>query len=344
MPESTALLSLAPVPLSRFSPALASIRATITGRQGVEQHLALCVPAAPYGTAPWLLGTLALYLTQRRQTGEEASAEGLHAFFSTTGPLPSKVYRHSGRGMHDRRVTCDLDVTIEPRDESGWPVVSVLVSEGETGRAAHCSFNRVNHYWRIQEVLAAASTELDGEHGRLMDISRRRGMAADTREGLHHVAGIAGSIADRCKEALDHARQDVQRQGAAKARQAMHRAVTVEDGFPEESPMEVLTGELALDVDLRRGDDGTPVARLQLDVDRPGAGREAPVLPELLVCSVKGPAAPRLGAALRKGSRVVIRGRRRYHRYAGGARSAVSLDVESIGLDLMAEASSATSE
>ena len=123
----------------------------------------------------------------------------------------------------------------------------------------------------------------------------------------------------------------------------MHRPAgeprEVEDGFPGVSPTEVLTGALALDVDLRRGDDGAPVARLQLHVDRTEAARGALVLPELLVCSVKGPAALRLGAALRQGSRVVVRGRRRYHRYAGGARSAVSLDVESIGLDLMAEAS-----
>ena len=331
------------VQLSRFSPALATVRATITGRQGVEQHLALCLPAAPYGSAPWLLGTLALYLAQLRAGKEEASAASLYAFLTETGLLPATVYRHSGRGLHDGRVTFDLDVTIGPRDEAGWPEVSVLVSEGETGRAAHCSFNRVNRYRRAGGVLAAAHTELEGEYGRLMAVGRRVGVTADAGAGLRQVAELAGSVAARCKAALDQARRDTQSSGAAKARKAMQPraegAVEVEDGFPGESPVEVLTGVLGLDVDLRQGDDSAPVARLQLHVDRPGAVREAPVLPELLVCSVRGPAALRLGATLRQGSRVLVRGRRRYHQYAGGARSAVSLDVESIGLDLMAEAS-----
>ncbi|MFJ5120898.1 single-stranded DNA-binding protein [Kitasatospora sp. NPDC088548] len=347
MPETATQLPPAPVRLSRFSPALATVRATVTGRQGVEQHLALCLPAAPYGTAPWLLGTLALYLAQLRAGTEEASAAGLYAFLAETGPLPATVYRHSGRGLHDGRVTCDLDVTIGPRDEAGWPEVSVLVSEGETGRAARCSFNRVNRYRRAGGVLATACTELEGEYGRLMAVGRRKGVTADAREGLHQVAELAGSIAARCKEALDQVRRDTQSSGAAKARKAMQAGageVEFEDGFPAESPVEVLTGVLGLDVDLRRGDDGEPVARFQLRAERPGAVRGAPVLPELLVCSVRGPAALRLGSALRQGSPVVVRGRRRYHRYAGGARTAVSLDVESIGLDLMAEAPSPASQ
>ncbi|MER5638248.1 single-stranded DNA-binding protein [Kitasatospora sp. NPDC002227] len=345
MPETTTRPPAASVRLSRFSPSLATVRATLTGRQGVEQHLALCLPAAPYGTAPWLLGTLALYLAQLRAGAEEATAASLYAFLCETGPLPTTVYRHSGRGLHDRRVTCDLDVRIEPRDETGWPVASVRVTEGEAGC---CAFNHVNHYWRTRDVLKAACAALEGEYGRLMAVGRREGVAADAQEGLHRAVDLADSVAARCKEALEQARRDTQGSGAAKARKAMrHRAegaVEVEDGFPGESPMELLTGVLGLDVDLRQDEHGAPVARFQLHVDHPEAVREAPALPELLVCSVKGPAALRIGAALHRGSRVVIRGRRRYHRYAGGARSAVSLDVESIGLDLMAEASSPASQ
>jgi len=331
------------VQLHTYSPSLLVIRASVTGRQGITEQLSVTMPAAPYGTAPRQVAALALYLAELRREEREPSGASLRDFLAggrADLPFASATHEYPHHVLHDRRVTCLLDVLIGERDSTGWPSVSLLVWEREEARhTGYCGFTRVNRYRGARAVLASGRDEVEGERGRLAALAHRRAQSPGAG-AVAEIAALAGRVADLCRAACEQANADGQREGAGRAREAMRLPKGTPERQEDVSPRpaaEVVTGVVARPVEAREVEGRGAVARLQIAVDPQGAPRIGGAMPELLICALEGPVAERVRDGLKAGDRVVVKGRRRVRPYRGTdnvPRTAVYLEVEAIGLDL----------
>ncbi|MFD9692256.1 single-stranded DNA-binding protein [Kitasatospora sp. NPDC059146] len=360
-PEVPASL-LSHVDVRPYSPSLLVLLATFPRANGVTEHLALATPAAPYGNTPWQSAAIALYLAAVRAGREQLSAAALRDFLHPDRrtqdgqPHPARLPFHGAAAeyplnvLHDRRIACVLSVVVGGLDENGWPEAELFVWEREEGmRGKSCGFNRTMRRRGAAAVVAFAHEEMEGEYGRLAARVRQLGERAGA-VGLAREAELAGLVAKACGGArataradtearIEQARQKTQKTGAGKVRKAMRLPL----GAPElgeqvevAPAVEMVTGTVVRPVEFQEVK-GHPVARMHISVDQQGPPRSGASLPELLICSLEGTTAQAAHRALRPGSQVVIAGRRRVRTYRGSdniPRSAVSLQVERIGLDI----------
>ncbi|MEZ0092527.1 single-stranded DNA-binding protein [Streptacidiphilus sp. EB129] len=351
MPRSAALpVADAPSPATRplvpvcfGQPALLVLQATVVEPDGTTGHLALAMPAVPFGTQPWQLFALLTYLHQLRESAQDPTAASLRAHLAGPVPVPLPTWHYPYLVLHDPRVTTLIDVALGPRDTSRWPGVSVTVLEQERGG---CSpFSRIRHHHGARALAAHTALELHCERDHLASTAQRT-----TSPALRASADLAHRLAERAQEIEQAARADRHRCHADQARSALQTTGTAAarsrfapppaaraELAGEPGALRALTGTVTRAPELRLAG-GIPVARLQVAVD-PDSNHDPDGLAQLAVCTLTGQAARNAATdRFAVGTRVVIAGTVTLHHYTrpadGIPHTAVSLDVVAIGPDL----------
>ena len=322
-------------------PDLLVLQATVAEPDGTTGHLALAMPAGPFGTQPWQLFAVLTYLAQLHQAGQDPTAASLRDHLAQRAPVPLPHWHYPYLPLHDPRVTTLLDVALGPRDTTGWPGVSVTVLEQE--RDGCSPFSRIRSYRDIRALAAHTALELSCERDHLAALAHR---AADP--GLRDLADLADRLADHCKQIEQAARTDRQRASAGRTRAALRALSPVDVAvtrfapppsaraeLPEETGRtRTLTGTLSRALELRTVE-GLPVARLQVTLDHPV---DVQGTVRMVVCTLNGQAARNAAAThLAVGTRVIVTGtltRHHYTRPGGIPHTAVSLDTHALGPDL----------
>ncbi len=320
------------VQISSHSPTLLVLRATVAMPFG-RQELALAMPAAPLGSAPWQAAILALFIGQVRQGAAEPTGKGLRDFLTAQSPRPTPLRSYPYEALHEARVTCILDLALGERDKSGWPSASLVVIEREEGRTPRCGFRpRVRDFHSARDIIEEALDDISGERDRLLALARRR-----PSPRLLELARAASTLSDQVEAVWKQLKADVQHRQAGRARAAM-RGLAVEPDrretvmVPRATPL-IVTGTLSapprqIEVE------GRTVTRLQVQPDEEFY-RDGSPMPQLLICSLAGEiGAKALRLGVQPGQRVAVRGRLRTHHYRhadGIPRSAVSLEADGFG-------------
>ncbi|MEV7177849.1 hypothetical protein [Kitasatospora sp. NPDC093679] len=304
----------------------------ITEPSGVLAPLTLAVPAPDFGTAPWQLVHVAAYVNAVRERGENPTNSTAYAFLAERVKGAPYPYR----GLHDARVTCQVDVLLGPLDDTGWPALSLVVLESEEGK---WGFARRRRRVGAASVAKLAHLEIAAEHSHLCAGAAKDSALADRRDRAQALMAEARGLEEAARVAVNT-------EGARKARAAAIGAtaepepgasVTVQLD-PDPARLETLTGRV-LETGSVPGRSGEVGTRFYLAPDRKGEPSGAgPVIPQRLICNVRGEGA-KAAAQLPVGRRVIVVGRLVQQTYVPKEqplpRQLMTFDVHALGPDLL---------
>ncbi|MET7622731.1 hypothetical protein [Streptomyces sp. NPDC005408] len=154
-------------------PRLLVLRLSVTDTTGTHRR-SWSMPAAPSGSPAWQLPTAAAHLIRlhRTQTPPTVDAFAAHLNELTRTPIPFPQAPYGYDPLHDRRVSCLIDLHAEPaQGNERWPRSSLMVLEQETGR---CAWSRITRRQGAYAVIAYTHSEVTAEALRLADRMRTR--------------------------------------------------------------------------------------------------------------------------------------------------------------------------
>jgi hypothetical protein len=149
------------------------LRLSVTDATGTHRR-SWSMPAAPSGSPAWQLPTVAAHLIRLHRTQTPPTVDALAAHLSelTGAPIPFPQAPYGYDPLHDRRVSCLIDLHTEPaQGNERWPRCSLMVLEQETG---WCAWSRITRRQSAYAVIAYTHTEVTAEAQRLADQMRTR--------------------------------------------------------------------------------------------------------------------------------------------------------------------------
>ncbi|MER7816623.1 hypothetical protein [Streptomyces sp. NPDC096153] len=213
------------------SPRLFLLRLTVTDEQA-GQSGSWAMPAAPFGSAPWQLPTLAAYLRRLHRSEAPPGLDEFAAYLAgrAQGPVPVPQAPYVYDPLHDPRIVCWIDVHAEPaRDGERWPRCSVVVMEQESGL---CRWSRITRLRTAHHVIAYTHTEATAEAQRLADRMRRC-----PHEGTAAALELAEQVRDWAQGAHRQVKAEQTLVQAGRVRRALREGVrTVAVSAPGNTP------------------------------------------------------------------------------------------------------------
>ncbi|MDX3075910.1 hypothetical protein [Streptomyces sp. MI02-7b] len=173
-------------------PELCVVQATINRPDGGGASLiafstSVDGPNTPFARAPWQLSLVAGYIASLRRDSTPADVESFTKYLTgrATAAVPAAVTPYSYAPLHDRRVTCLIDLAFTPgAGTTGWPGVSLVVLEQDADGPN--TWGRVQRRRGYLGVVSYALLEITAEQQHLADLARG-GDEDATR--LHSLAG-----------------------------------------------------------------------------------------------------------------------------------------------------------
>ncbi|MEU4095949.1 hypothetical protein [Streptomyces sp. NPDC026673] len=204
-------------------PDLCVVQATINRPKGDGASLVAFsnspdAPPTPFARAPWQLSLVAGYIAGLRRDAVAADVDSFSRYLTgrDSAAVPAAATPYTYAPLHDRRVTCLIDLAFTPGvGTTGWPGVSLVVLD-QDGDGPN-TWGRVQRRRGYLGVVSYALLEITAEQQHLADLMRG---GDEEAARLHSLAGDVRTWVAKIRKV---AKADNTLTQAATVRSGIHR-------------------------------------------------------------------------------------------------------------------------